>query len=351
MNIIFGPCSGNNSKRASRTEIIYSCVPSSLLISSLSDRLDSSNILDLGYIVSNSSPSNSYVYRIVPFNLENSNGLEIIFSFDSNTKEISVITSTNVESFAIIDTTLIVDLSNKYLEKFVVTYKFTINADFTLSSTIEGFNNFMINNDDDIIDGPTTNTNIINFPNINLNLNVNSQISSLTDIPQIIINYTEAVVENMGRYSFVIYDIIKHGKTSTIYQQNGFPCVQIYKSEIIKSPQIQTVLKGPVNFNLNNKIKYIIKKLSKFYNFATFLTLLIFYSAARYILSALLYGKFSVKFLLGKYYDNFLSDLAHSRYCNFLQLFTELQTANIGNTKILVDFSVFSNYFLYDSTN
>ena len=77
--------------------------------------------------------------------------------------------------------------------------------------------------------------------------------------------------------------------------------------------------------------------------FEEFYKSLSFYAAARYILSGLLYDKFSVKFLLEKYYCKFLNDLKNSRFRKFLILFT-----GPIPTQPKIDFSNYYKYFLYD---
>lgn len=44
---------------------------------------------------------------------------------------------------------------------------------------------------------------------------------------------------------------------------------------------------------------------------------------AKYILSRLLYCKFNIKYLLGKYNNTFLLDLNMSRFCAFTTFFEE----------------------------
>jgi len=57
-------------------------------------------------------------------------------------------------------------------------------------------------------------------------------------------------------------------------------------------------------------------------NLQTFYENVIRYGMLRYILSKLLYGNFNINYLLRKYYNTFLKDLRKSRFCNFVEFFT-----------------------------
>ena len=58
-----------------------------------------------------------------------------------------------------------------------------------------------------------------------------------------------------------------------------------------------------------------------FYNF--YYNNLILYAMSKYILSYILYGKFSMKFLLQKYNDKFFEDLGMSRFCGAVRIFND----------------------------
>lgn len=66
---------------------------------------------------------------------------------------------------------------------------------------------------------------------------------------------------------------------------------------------------------------------------------LIKYAMLRFILSRLLYGTFNINYLLGKYNQKFLTDLAHSRFCAFIQQFQDCQS----------DIYDFAQYFKKDN--
>ena len=50
---------------------------------------------------------------------------------------------------------------------------------------------------------------------------------------------------------------------------------------------------------------------------------LILYAMSKYILSRILYGKFNIKFLLGKFNKQFFIDLGKSRFCGALRIYTD----------------------------
>ena len=50
---------------------------------------------------------------------------------------------------------------------------------------------------------------------------------------------------------------------------------------------------------------------------------LILYAMSKYILSYILYGKFSTKFLLQRFNEQFFTDLGQSRFCGALRIFND----------------------------
>ena len=155
----------------------------------------------------------------------------------------------------------------------------------------------------------------------------------LQNIPRVTVDYILSDGKwGNAQYAFSVYDIIEYEGyfcTSKIIQSATKCCREtIYRTKFLKYPQIQTVLKGnvcctnPTRGTLSQKINYLIEKFHIIYDYDNFLFLLSFYAAARYILSALLYDKFSVKFLLGIFIRNFciiskIADLIN--LYNFLQ--------------------------------
>ena len=191
------------------------------------------------------------------------------------------------------------------------------------------------------------NDNIMNGPNNDPSIPVID--CDLTNIPRIIITSINSNNYNNLDYNFSVFDTVKYDGT---YCDSVLVCPneKIYRTDFVKFPQIQTVLKGPTcktnkcvdqcvdKTTLNDKIKYLIQNFDTGLSFADFYKMISFYAASRYILSGLLYGKFSVKFLLGKYYKQFLKDLRCSRFYKFLALFLDPQYGFID----------YHQYFLYD---
>jgi len=68
-------------------------------------------------------------------------------------------------------------------------------------------------------------------------------------------------------------------------------------------------------------------------NFDGFRSRMIFYAMLKFILSRILYGKFNINFLLGKYNETFLNDLGNSRFCKALKLFLDRESIIFGYDK------------------
>lgn len=82
------------------------------------------------------------------------------------------------------------------------------------------------------------------------------------------------------------------------------------------------------------------EKLSRFYEknpreptFLIFADNLITYALIRYILSKILFGKFSMKYLLNKYNERFFEELQKSRFCRALEIFTDKNNELYGYYK------------------
>ena len=176
--------------------------------------------------------------------------------------------------------------------------------------------------EDDISNGPNDNQPI---PIENCDLN---------EIPRIIITsiLMDTRLENNSEYNFSIIDTVKY-KGYFCDSTRACPTKKIYRTDFTKYPQIQTVIKGNVcndcgsktRGTLNQKIQFLIEKFNITQTFKDFYMSVSFYAAARYVLSGFLYGKFSVKFLLEKYYKQFLQDLRNSRFFRFAVLFEDPQ--------------------------
>ena len=82
------------------------------------------------------------------------------------------------------------------------------------------------------------------------------------------------------------------------------------------------------------------EKLSKFYEknpseqtFLIFADNLMTYALIRYILSKILFGNFSMKYLLNKYNKKFIQELSKSRFCGGLEIFTDKNNKLYGYYK------------------
>ena len=219
-------------------------------------------------------------------------------------------------------------------ERFTVVSNQNVNADINSDIVVE--DNIVIDNDNDINTlSSLTNSNseeIVVSQNIQFNIpsgKSNPRINKLS-MPIIIIKSIIAEEFILSEFNFIIYDFDKY----------------IYKTKITRRPQIQFVLKGPQRGTLVEKINYLLEKFNIDFDFGNFLFLLAFYSAVRYILSALLYHDFDVKYLLDTYYCSFLFDLNNSRFFRFLEFFVVHQKVILDEQEVEVDFSVFHKYFL-----
>jgi len=84
-------------------------------------------------------------------------------------------------------------------------------------------------------------------------------------------------------------------------------------------PLIVSVLKGKGK-NAQDKAIYLAKKYNINNSYDLYYNIIL-YAMTKYILARILYGKFDIKYLLGKYNEQFLSNLKHSRFCKFLEFF------------------------------
>lgn len=202
-------------------------------------------------------------------------------------------------------------------------------------------------------------TGIINTPDLMPPVTID--LCDLQEVPRIGINsQTDSFGLNIGETIFTVTDTKKYG--DYYCKDNALslcPDKCIYQSTFVKYPQVQKVLLGnvcPGSCNCNctegtitQKIQFLINKFGINLALDDFFGTMTTYSTLRYILSRLLYGHFSVKFLLGKYYSNFMTDLKQSRYFRFATFFETPQLIELVNSPpILVDFSVYHKYFMYD---
>ena len=65
--------------------------------------------------------------------------------------------------------------------------------------------------------------------------------------------------------------------------------------------------------------------------------MLIFYAMSKYIFSRILYGKFNINYLLGKYNKRFLRDLGKSRFCGAMELYLDCKSSSYGYNKYFLE--------------
>lgn len=178
------------------------------------------------------------------------------------------------------------------------------------------------------------------IPSNILDTNINDNVINDVDytckkvkLPQIIIK-GQANIDgtNLGDMKFTILDKYQYYEQSSII---GTKCGNFYgypkylKETIFrkygKKISLNGVLRGK-GCNALEKAQHIYdrdKKLQKkisFYDF--YYDNLTLYAMSKYILSYLLYGKFDINFLLGKYNNEFYINLANSRFCHFIDSYT-----------------------------
>jgi hypothetical protein len=170
------------------------------------------------------------------------------------------------------------------------------------------------------------------------------------ELPRIIISRidTDQLGENLGKTIFLIIDTIPYNDNTVCDDVIEIDTTQIgsvFETTFITYPQIQFVVKGQHETcascdraaqSLAQKVSFLIDKFKIETDYLSFFQNLSFYAVARYIISGFLYGKFTVKFLLEKYYKQFLIDLASSHFQRFLEFF---------NTE---PYSTYYKYFLFD---
>lgn len=156
-------------------------------------------------------------------------------------------------------------------------------------------------------------------------------------IPAIIIEgQTKIDGSDIGDMLFTIYDKYCYKKEVPLSDEQKI-CVPEYlpKEDLVItklrvcSAKIVSVVKGK-GVNLYCKVTNIWKVKQPKMFFTTLYKLIIKYAMLKYILSRLLYGNFDINYLLGKYNEKFLYDLAHSRFCAFYDLFVDCNSDIYG---------------------
>ncbi len=142
---------------------------------------------------------------------------------------------------------------------------------------------------------------------------------------------------DIGDAVFTIYDEF------TYYNSKEIPdntCKERQTSDVKQTifreccPYMVSVVKGQGD-TLWDKLNYIFNEGSNNDpNVYVFYENIVLYGMTKYILSRLLYGKFNINYLLGKYNKKFLRKLSTSRFCSFTMFFNE---------------NDYNKYFLYDN--
>lgn len=145
---------------------------------------------------------------------------------------------------------------------------------------------------------------------------------------------------DMGEVIFTIRDEFKYYEEVPIAHKDQckvrfLKIDEIKVTRFKKCPELVSVLSGKGD-TLLAKAKYLYdyyQILESGVVFTDFYSNILYYAMAKYILSRILYGKFSINYLLGKYNDKFLKDLNGSRFCGFLTIFEDCQSAIYGYNK------------------
>ena len=344
------PPINNNNNAPIGTALIFDCAPNDTL---LGDSIGNNTPNNYALLIATRRGDADFpLINITPYNSNNPSnpspdGLYIRFNLDPAFG--GQITTTAVVNAVGVASPFGYNFSFELI-KFKVTYDFNIvktgegdDQDISVESVQirKTTTDFSSVTDDEAMDGPGP---------IDGNMN---NLCDASELPRIIIKIeTDTRGENNSEYIFSVIDKIKYD--DGYYCQPQIICSfdEIYKTKYTKYPQIQKVLKGLVckksqcvtKGTLRQKIEFLIKEFSIGMTYDQFLSQLSFYAAIRYILSRFLYGKFSTKFLLEKYYKDFLNDLVKSRFRRFTILFVGPIPTNPD-----INFKYFYKYFLYDT--
>ncbi len=280
-------------------------------------------------IVNIGSPPGGYNLRILIGSSANSNEFEAIVFVNSRFDQIISITDisayaevtnvTNPGGRITVDFKLLKGnpkLNNLYVDQD--TYHITLN-----SSCYEGVEVYM-------------QSRFVRQPNGIISSNLSNTSSKLIsydyttnqgNIPTIQLQAQTTIDgSDVGDAIFYIYDEF------TYYNSKEIPdnTCQPRQSNNIKQtifrqccPYMVSVVKGEGN-TLWDKLQYLFENedtgLPNVYVFYQNMAL---YGMAKYIISRLLYGKFNINYLLGKYNEKFLMKLSTSRFCKFTEFFDE----------------------------
>jgi hypothetical protein len=162
-------------------------------------------------------------------------------------------------------------------------------------------------------------------------------------VPAILINaQTNIIGSDLGDANFQICDEIKYYD----YDPDTIKgCKIIYINiDNIKQTSFQ---EGNISIYkvLKGQGKTACEKISNLYienqeelgiDFTSFYENIFTYALIRYILSKLLYGNFTMNYLLQKYYEQFIEDLRKSRFCAFVENFLDCNLPIYGYDKYFI---------------
>lgn len=168
--------------------------------------------------------------------------------------------------------------------------------------------------------------------------------NNMVQVPEIFIN-SQTLIDNSDigntilqirdEFQYYNYDpkiINTHICNDIIINLNDIKITRFKKS----CPKIVSVLRGVGN-TASEKLLSLLNSENIEMSSFTFGENIIKYSMVKYLLARILYGKFDVKYLLRKYNNKFLTDLSHSRFCHFVDFFTN-ETSELYN---------YNKYFLF----
>lgn len=144
--------------------------------------------------------------------------------------------------------------------------------------------------------------------------------------------------QDVGDMIFTIYDKFKYCDEKPLDPE--LKCaVEYEKSSKVKTtkfhkccPRLVCVLRGKGE-TAYCKVESIWLSTQPTSYLPNFYKNIIKYAMLKYILARLLYGDFNINYLLGKYNEKFLNDLAHSRFCAFVTDFEDCHSPIYGFNK------------------
>jgi hypothetical protein len=149
-------------------------------------------------------------------------------------------------------------------------------------------------------------------------------------VPSIFIDFQSLIDgSDIGNTVFEITDKFQYYNHKTTPIVPGHVC-QVIRSDNYKitifdkaCPLIVNVLQG-IGETAWQKVQYLFENnetnFSDIYDF--FILGIVKYSMTKYLLSRIMYGNFNIKYVLNKYNNRLLRDLNNTRFCNFVDLFT-----------------------------